>query len=69
MNKVISRVLHGRLEEVLPSLILKNQSVFITKRSTTENVLLVQEIISRIRGKPTNEDIKLVMSKAYDRVN
>lgn len=55
INKVISRIVHDRLEKFLPNLISANQASFVKGRSTTDNVLLAQEII-------------VDMAKAYDRV-
>ncbi|XP_019256289.1 PREDICTED: uncharacterized protein LOC109234676 [Nicotiana attenuata] len=71
INKVLSRVLHDRLEIFLPSLISPNQSAFVKGRSIFENILLTQEIVIdiRLRGKPANVVIKLDMAKAYDRVS
>nr|XP_016462864.1 PREDICTED: uncharacterized protein LOC107785952 [Nicotiana tabacum] len=70
-NKIISRVVHERLVDLLPSLISPNQAGFIKGRSIVENILLTQEIITdiRLRGKPSNVVIKLDMAKAYDRVS
>ncbi|XP_075086274.1 uncharacterized protein LOC142168985 [Nicotiana tabacum] len=69
-NKIISRVIHERLVELLPSLISPNQAGFVKGRSIVENILLTQDIIKdiRLRGKPSNVVIKLDMAKAYDRV-
>ncbi|XP_059295494.1 uncharacterized protein LOC132048826 [Lycium ferocissimum] len=69
INKVISRVIHDKLESVLPSLISANQSGFLKGRNIIENVLLTQELVAHIRkrGKPANVIIKLDMEKAYDR--
>lgn len=71
INKVISRVLHGRLVKVLPILISNNQTGFIKGRSIVENVLLAQEIIRdiKLRTKSSNVVIKLDMTKAYDRLS
>ncbi|XP_059291115.1 uncharacterized protein LOC132044631, partial [Lycium ferocissimum] len=71
INKVISKVIHDKMESVLPKLISVNQSGFVKGRNIIENVLLTQEIISniRLRGKPANVVIKLDMTKAYDRVS
>ncbi|XP_070045468.1 uncharacterized protein [Nicotiana tomentosiformis] len=68
---VISRVVHDRLEKILPSLISSNQSGFVKGRSIFENILLTQEIVTDIilRGKPANVVIKLDMAKAYDGVS
>nr|XP_016481434.1 PREDICTED: uncharacterized protein LOC107802438 [Nicotiana tabacum] len=71
INKVISKVIHDRLEKILPFLISSNQSDFVNGRSIFENILLTQEIINniRLRGKPANVVIKPDMAKAYDRVS
>lgn len=71
INKVISKVIHGRLEGILPKLISPNQSGFMKGRCIVENILLTQEIVTDIRkrGRPTNVVIKLDMTKAYDRVS
>ncbi|XP_070032252.1 uncharacterized protein [Nicotiana tomentosiformis] len=71
INKVLSRVIHDKLEQFLPSLICPNQSRFVKGRSIFENILLTQEIVAdiRLRGKPANVIIKLDMAKAYDRVS
>ncbi|KAH0706068.1 hypothetical protein KY285_010599 [Solanum tuberosum] len=69
INKILSRIVHNRVEILLPRLISCNQSGFVKGRSIIENVLLTQEIVSDIRkrGKPSNVLIKLDMAKAYDR--
>jgi len=71
VNKILSRIIHDRLEDMLPKLISSNQSGFIKGRSIIENVLLAQEMVTGItkRGKPANVVIKLDMAKAYDRVS
>ncbi|XP_075101861.1 uncharacterized protein LOC142177287 [Nicotiana tabacum] len=71
INKVLSRVLHDRLESFFPSLITLNQFGFVKGWSIFENILLTQEIVTdiRLRGKPANVVIKLDMAKAYDRVS
>uniref|UniRef100_A0A0V0IJX9 Putative ovule protein n=1 Tax=Solanum chacoense TaxID=4108 RepID=A0A0V0IJX9_SOLCH len=71
INKILSKIVHDRLEALLPNLISSNQSGFVIGRSIIENVLLTQEIVTDIRkrGKPANVVIKLDMSKPYDRVS
>jgi len=71
LNKIISRLVHDRMEVLLPRLISQNQSEFVKGRNITENVLLAQEIVTdiRLRSKPDNVIIKLDMEKAYDRVD
>ncbi|MDV3181265.1 MAG: reverse transcriptase domain-containing protein, partial [Candidatus Phytoplasma australasiaticum] len=39
-NKLISRVVHGRLVKVMPKMISQNQSGFVKGRNIAENVLL-----------------------------
>lgn len=70
-NKIISKVLHERLINVLPDLISKNQTGFVKGRNISENVLLAQEIIRDInkRNKRHNVVVKLEMTKAYNRVS
>ncbi|XP_060211803.1 uncharacterized protein LOC132639368 [Lycium barbarum] len=71
INKIISRVLHGKLDHILPRLISTNQSGFVKGRNIIEIVLLTLEIVSdiKLRGKTTNVVLKLDMTKAYDRVS
>ncbi|XP_060216476.1 uncharacterized protein LOC132643959 [Lycium barbarum] len=71
INKVISRVVHNRLDRLLPAVISSNQSGFVKGRNIIENVLLTQEIVTDIRkrGKPANFVIKLDITKAYDRAS
>ncbi|XP_060183208.1 uncharacterized protein LOC132613177 [Lycium barbarum] len=71
INKIISRVLHDKLDHILPRLISANRSRFVKGRNIIENVLLTQEIVSdiRLRGKPANVVLKLNMTKSYDRVS
>lgn len=71
VNKVISRIIHDRLEGILPKFISPNQSGFTKGRSITENILLAQEIVVDIRkrSKTANVVFKLDMAKAYDRVS
>lgn len=70
VNKVISRLIHDRLETYLPIFISANQYDFIKGRSIVENVLLAQKLIRDIRkmNKVANVVIKVDMAKIYDRV-
>ncbi|XP_059294448.1 uncharacterized protein LOC132047418 [Lycium ferocissimum] len=71
INKIISRLLHDKLEVILPSLISPNQSGFVKGRNIIENVLLTQELLANIRkrGKHANVIVKLDMANAYDRLS
>lgn len=71
-NKVISRVIHERLVDLLPSLISEEQAGFVKGRNIVENILLTLEIITNIRLRTKagpNVVKKLDMTKAYDRLS
>nr|XP_027118580.1 uncharacterized protein LOC113735793 [Coffea arabica] len=61
----------GRLSGVLPRIISPQQSGFVKGRSTTDNYLLAQELMSKMgrKCKGGNLALKLDMAKAYDRVS
>lgn len=71
INKIISRMVHDRIVEVLPKIISSNQSEFVKCRNIIENVLLAQEIIRDIhlRNQNVNVVVKLDMAKTYDRIS
>ncbi|WRX22756.1 Reverse transcriptase domain - like 10 [Theobroma cacao] len=70
-NKIITKLLANRLAKILSSLILDNQSGFINGRLISDNILLAQELVSKINYKARggNVILKLDMMKAYDRLN
>lgn len=70
-NEIISRVIHERLKNILPTIFSGNQTGFVKGRNIVENILLAQEIIRdiRMRTKTTNVVVKLDMTKAYDRLS
>lgn len=45
MNKMISKVIQGRVEKILHKIISPNQSGFVKGRRILENILLAQEIV------------------------
>ena len=70
--KLASKVLANRLKTLIPSLITKNQSAFLSERLITDNVFVAFEIMNFISQKRSGQTgamaLKLDMSKAFDRV-
>lgn len=70
--KIASKAMANRLKQVLPHLVCKNQSAFVSERLITDNVLVVSETMYHIsqkrKGKVGEMALKLDMSKAYGRV-
>ena len=72
LYKLVCEVIANRLKMILPSLISDNQSVFVPRRLTTDNVLIAYELSRYVMNKKSWKDgymaVKADMSKAYDRV-
>ena len=70
LYKVISRILADRLKNVLPDLILPNQTCFIKNRLLLENVLLASEVVNRYhkKNRPARITLRVDISKAFDSV-
>ena len=70
--KIASKTIVNRLKKVLPNLVCKKQSAFVSKYLITENVLVAYETMYHIshkrKGKVKGIALKLDMSKAYNRV-
>ena len=70
--KLISIVLANILKSILPSIIIENQSAFISDHLISNNVLVAFEFMHYLNHKDEGNDnymsIKLDMSKAFDRV-
>lgn len=49
MNKIISRLVHERILNVLPRIISQNKAGFLKERNITQNVLLSQEIVKNVQ--------------------
>lgn len=69
--KIITKILSQRLRTFLPYTISNAQSSFLPGRSTTDNIIVLQEIIhsfSHLHDKKGYMILKLDLEKAYDRL-
>lgn len=72
LYKLISKILANRLRILLLVLILESQSIFVSGRQNTDNIIISYEIIHFLsrknKGKQGFMSIKLNMSTMYDKV-
>lgn len=69
--KLVTKILVSRIRPLLCDLISPLQSSFLPRRSSTDNVIIVQEIVHKfnsMKGSKGNMLIKLDLEKAYDRL-
>lgn len=70
--KIISKLLVGRLNSVLPNLISENHSAFVKGRAISENVPISHEILHFLKTSEASKNcsmaVKTDMSEAYDRL-
>lgn len=70
--KIITKVIVRRLRPLLDSIISPLQSSFVPNRHTTDNIIIIQEILHHIRKSKAREGgmaMKLDLEKAYDKVD
>lgn len=72
LYKLIVKVLANQLKPILPDLVSKTQSVFMSERLITYNVLIAYETLHCLKSKRSGRmgymALKLNMSKVYDHV-
>ncbi|WJX45725.1 hypothetical protein P8452_32586 [Trifolium repens] len=71
-NKMfMPKIVAQRLRVIMPYVIAPNQSSFILGKSTTDNILILQETIhtlNHLKGNKAYMVLKLDLEKAYDRI-
>ena len=72
VSRMVSEVLANKLKGILPNIISNAQSAFVPDRLITDNTAVAYEMLHRLRNKRQwkvgHMTIKLVINKAYDRV-
>jgi len=69
MYKIISKVLAGRMKNVLPSIIDESQSAFIKERGILDSVIMANEAVEDLRRNGRSGlCLKVDFEKAYDSV-
>lgn len=70
--KVVSKILANRLRPLMASLMENYQASFISGRSTSDNIIVAQEVVhslQRLKGRKGGFILKVNLEKAYDRVD
>ncbi|KAI8563661.1 hypothetical protein RHMOL_Rhmol03G0126400 [Rhododendron molle] len=70
--KVVTKIIVARLRPLLTKIISPFQSNFIPGRSTTDNIIITQEVLHTLRGKKGKNGgmiFKIDLEKAYDKVS
>lgn len=69
--KIITKLLTNHIKALMPSLVAKNQASFVAGRTSSDNIIIVQEVIHSMRRKTSRKGwmaLKIDLKKAYDRV-
>ena len=68
--KIITKIMAGRLKNILPYLVPKSQGGFVKGRKIWDNIILVQEAIhSSLNNGDKGMVVKLDLANAFDRVS
>ncbi|XP_038991480.1 uncharacterized protein LOC120114754 [Hibiscus syriacus] len=71
MYKLITKIIVRRIKQVMPILIMSNQTIFIAGRSITESITINQEVIHSMHQLKTKQGwmaIKVDLENAFDRL-
>lgn len=69
--KVITKVIANRIKRFIPYIISQNQASFIVGQNTTDNTIILQEVVHSMNlmaGKKRYMVVKLDLAKAYDKM-
>lgn len=70
--KIITKIIVNRIRPLIDQIISPNQSSFISCRSTTDNIIITQEILHTLRHKKCKLGgmiLKIDLEKAFDRIS
>ena len=70
--KVVTKIISNGFWAIMPSIISPNQCSFVPGRQGTDNIIIAQEVIHKMRsmhGKMSFMAIKFDLEKTYDRLN
>ncbi|XP_010689006.1 uncharacterized protein LOC104902800 [Beta vulgaris subsp. vulgaris] len=71
LYKCITKVIYGRLRQVLPDIVAENQGGFVHGRYIIHHVMVVQDLVKKYNRKNASPScmIKMDLQKAYDTVD
>ncbi|XP_056685294.1 uncharacterized protein [Spinacia oleracea] len=71
LYKCVTKILCGRLSQILPDLIMGNQGGFVHGRHIVHNIMVVQDLVKHYGRKDVKSSclVKIDLQKAYDTVD
>ncbi|XP_056687291.1 uncharacterized protein [Spinacia oleracea] len=71
LYKCVTKILYGRLRQILPDLIMENQGGFVHGRHIVHNIMVVQDLVKHCGRKDVKSSflMKIDLQKEYDTVD